>query len=290
MTMKTIIAFAFQLCSLVGLAQTGSEILLFDLSIKKDKLVLSNPKNITNHVGYDNQPSFHADQPLIFYSSFNPDGRSDIKSYDYEKGETRSLTQTTEREYSPTLTPDKQFVSCIIQRDDGAQNLGKYPVGGGQPTVLIDNLIVGYHAWVDQDRLLLFVLGEPQTLHLYNVKTKEDKVLAEKIGRSLHSIPGQNAMSFVHKISDSEWIIKRFDGATSEISTLIKTLPGREDLCWTPQGRIIMSDGTRVYSIDPVKEKGWSIVSIESGSELLKGASRLAINKEGNKLAVVVSE
>jgi hypothetical protein len=288
--MKAIIVFTLQLCSLVGFAQTGSEILLFDLSIKKDNLVLSNPKNITHHVGYDNQPSFHADLPLIFYSSFNPDGRSDIKSYDHKRGETKSLTQTTEREYSPTLTPDKQFVSCIIQRDDGAQNLGKYPVGGGQPTVLIDNLIVGYHAWVDQDRLLLFVLGEPQTLHLYNVKTKEDKVLAEKIGRSLHSIPGQNAMSFVHKISDSEWIIKRFDGATSEISTLIKTLPGREDLCWTPQGRIIMSDGTRVYSIDPVKEKGWSIVSIESGSELLKGASRLAINKEGNKLAVVVSE
>jgi hypothetical protein len=82
--MKTIIAFALQLCGLAGLAQTGSEILLFDLSIKKDKLVLSNPKNITNHVGYDNQPSFHADQPLIFYSSFNLDGRSDIKSYDYK--------------------------------------------------------------------------------------------------------------------------------------------------------------------------------------------------------------
>jgi hypothetical protein len=288
--MKTIIAFAFQLCSLVGFAQTGSEILLFDLSIKKDKLVLSNPKNITNHVGYDNQPSFHADQPLIFYSSFNPDGRSDIKSYDYEKGETRSLTQTTEREYSPTLTPDKQFVSCIIQRDDGAQNLGKYPVGGGQPTVLIDNLIVGYHVWVDQDRLLLFVLGEPQTLHLYNVKTKEDKVLAEKIGRSLHSIPGQNAMSFVHKISDSEWIIKRWDAATSEITTIAKTLPGREDLCWTPQGRIIMSDGTRIYSIDPLNEKEWSEVSIKFGGEQLKGVTRLSLNSKGNRLAVVVSE
>jgi hypothetical protein len=288
--MKTIIAFAFQLCSLVGLAQTGSEILLFDLSIKNDKLVLSNPKNITNHVGYDNQPSFHADQPLIFYSSFNPDGRSDIKSYDYEKGETRSFTQTTEREYSPTLTPDKHFVSCIIQRDDGAQNLGKYPVGGGQPTVLIDNLIVGYHAWIDQDRLLLFVLGEPQTLHLYNVKTKEDKVIAEKIGRSLHKIPNQNAVSFVHKISDSEWIIKRWDAATSEITTIAKTLPGREDLCWTPQGRIIMSDGTRIYSIDPLNEKEWSEVSIKSGSELLTGVTRLSLNSKGNRLAVVVSE
>ncbi|MCA4895300.1 MAG: hypothetical protein ING84_09880 [Cytophagales bacterium] len=288
--MKTIIAFAFQLCSLVGLAQTGSEILLFDLSIKNDKLVLSNPKNITNHVGYDNQPSFHADQPLIFYSSFNPDGRSDIKSYDYEKGETRSFTQTTEREYSPTLTPDKHFVSCIIQRDDGAQNLGKYPVGGGQPTVLIDNLIVGYHAWIDQDRLLLFVLGEPQMLHLYNVKTKEDKVIAEKIGRSLHKIPNQNAVSFVHKISDSEWIIKRWDAATSEITTIAKTLPGREDLCWTPQGRIIMSDGTRIYSIDPLNEKEWSEVSIKSGSELLTGVTRLSLNSKGNRLAVVVSE
>ena len=64
--MKSIIVFTLQLTSFLGLAQTGSEILLFDLSIKKDKLVLSNPKNITNHVGYDNQPSFHADQPLIF--------------------------------------------------------------------------------------------------------------------------------------------------------------------------------------------------------------------------------
>jgi hypothetical protein len=163
-------------------------------------------------------------------------------------------------------------------------------VGGGQPTVLIDNLIVGYHAWIDQDRLLLFVLGEPQTLHLYNVKTKEDKVIAEKIGRSLHKIPNQNAMSFVHKISDSEWIIKRWDAATSEITTIAKTLPGREDLCWTPQGRIIMSDGTRIYSIDPLNEKEWSEVSIKSGSELLTGVTRLSLNSKGNRLAVVVSE
>jgi hypothetical protein len=97
-------------------------------------------------------------------------------------------------------------------------------------------------------------------------------------------------MSFVHKISDSEWIIKRLDGATSEITTLIKTLPGREDLCWTPPGRIIMSDGTRIYSIDPAKEKEWSDVVINSGSELLRGATRLSINKKGTKLAIVVSE
>ncbi|MCA6414337.1 MAG: hypothetical protein IM589_01380 [Cytophagales bacterium] len=97
-------------------------------------------------------------------------------------------------------------------------------------------------------------------------------------------------MSFVHKISDSEWIIKRLDGATSEITTLVKTLPGREDLCWTPDGRIVMSDGTRIYSIDPAKEKEWSDVVINSGGELLRGVTRLSINKKGTKLAIVVSE
>ncbi len=270
-------------------AQTGSEIFLFDLQSKKAKLSLSNPKNITNHTGYDNQPSFHAGKPLIYYSSFNDDGRSDIKIFNFKTGETTNLTQTTERDYSPTLTPDHKFVSCIIQRDNNAQDLGKYPVEGGQPTVIIDNLIVGYHAWIDDTRLLLFVLGEPQTLRLYDTKIKTDKIIAEKIGRSLHAIPGQNAMSFVHKVSESEWIIKRFDKTTGAITDIATTLPGREDLCWTPDGKIIMSDGSKIYWLDPAKEKKWIEISL-SVNEKIKGITRLAINKKGTQLAVVVAE
>ena len=270
-------------------AQTGSEIFLFDLQSKKTKLTLSNPKNISNHTGYDNQPSFHSEKPLIYYSSFNDDGRSDIKIFNYKTGETTNLTKTSEREYSPTLTPDKQFISCIIQRDNNAQDLGKYPVEGGQPTVIIDNLIVGYHAWIDDTRLLLFVLGEPQTLRLYDTKAKTDKILSEKIGRSLHAIPGQNAMSFVHKISDSEWIIKRFDKTTGAITDIATTLPGREDLCWTPDGKIIMSDGSKIYWLDPAQEKKWLEIPMPS-NEKIKGITRLAINKKGTQLAVVVAE
>jgi hypothetical protein len=270
-------------------AQTGSEIYLFDLQSKQAKLTLSNPKNITNHTGYDNQPSFHADKPLVYYSSFNDDGRSDIKIFNYKTGATTNLTKTTEREYSPTLTLDKKFISCIIQRDNNAQDLGKYPVEGGSSTIIIDNLIVGYHAWIDDSRLLLFVLGEPQTLRLYDTKTKTDKILAEKIGRSLHSIPGQNAMSFVHKISDNEWIIKRFDKTTEAITDIVTTLPGREDLCWTPDGKIIMSDGSKIYWLDPAKEKKWIEITMNA-NEKIKGITRFAINKKGNKLAVVIAE
>lgn len=288
--MKNNIVLLLVLISLKSFSQAGSEILLFDLSNKKGKLTLSNPKNITNHKGYDNQPSFHSKEPLIYYSSFNDDGRSDIKIYNYKTGETKSLTQTTEREYSPTLTPDDKFISCIIQRDNGAQDLGKYPVEGGQPTVLIDNLIVGYHAWLDQDRVMCFVLGEPQTLHVYNVKTKEDKIITDNIGRSLHRIPGKNAMSFVKKTTETEWSVMQLDIETLAITKLIDTMPQREDLCWLPEGRLIMSNGAKIYSINPAKEKDWTELELKSGNELLKSVTRLAINKKGDKLAVVVAE
>ncbi len=127
-TMIRLLGYMSLLCvSTHVLAQPASEIYLFDLKIKKDKITLSNGKNITNHKGYDNQPFFHPNEPLIYYTQADTSGRTDIIVFDYSKNSTRKITETSEREYSPTLTPDGKFLSCIIQRDDGVQDLGKYP-------------------------------------------------------------------------------------------------------------------------------------------------------------------
>jgi len=288
--MKYLLLFVVLFIATNLLAQTGSEILLFDLNVKKDKVTISNPKNVTNHKGYDNQPSFHTDQPILYYSSFNDEGRADIKSYNYKTGETVSITQTTEREYSPTLTPDKSSLSCIIQRDNGAQDLGKYSIGGGEPSVIIDNMTVGYHVWADNSHLALFILGEPQTLHYLRLPTKEDTVLAQNIGRSLHKIPGQRSISFIQKKSNADWEIKKLESVTLKITTLATTLPGQEDITWTPDGKIISSDGSKIYFLDHARGKNWVEVSIQSGGELLKGVTRLSVNSKGDKLAVVISE
>lgn len=291
--MKRLFVVPFILMLIIScpvLAQTGSEILLFDLKIKKNKITLSNPKNITNHPGYDNQPGFNRDEPIVYYSSFNDEGRSDIKSYNYQTGITTSVTTTNEREYSPTQTPDKNYISCIIQRDNGAQDLGKYPLAGGDPYVIIDNLIVGYHVWADNSHLALFILGDPNTLHFMRLPTKKDTVLAQNIGRSLHQIPGERGISFVQKTSSTDWQIKKLDTETMVISTLANTLPGREDITWTPDGRVISSDGSKIYFLNPEKEKAWKEIQMTSGSELLKGVTRLAVNAKGDKLAVVISE
>ncbi len=86
-------------------AQSGSDIILFDVAIKPPGIILSNPVNITNHKGYDNQPVFY--KANVYYSSEIDSGQMDIKRYDYLKRNTYAITHTQENEFSPTITPCK---------------------------------------------------------------------------------------------------------------------------------------------------------------------------------------
>jgi WD40-like Beta Propeller Repeat len=266
----------------------GTEIYLLDLKIKKSNIQVANPQNITNHIGYDNQPYFHPDKPLIYYSSTNAEGKTDIIEYNYITKATRNITTTSEREYSPTVTPDKNFLSCIIQRDNGTQDLGKYPIEGGEPIVLINTLTTGYHAWITPESLLLFVLGDTLTLHRYDLASGKDIILAKNIGRSLHKIPKTSSMSFVHKVSAEEWLIKKINENVT-VETITPTLPVREDLAWTPDGKILMSDGKKLFFYEPGKSSSWQ--EIEMPSTMPAGlVTRLAVNLNGNMLAIVVAE
>lgn len=270
--------------------QSGSEIILLDLIIKKKTIVASNPENVTHHPGYDNQPYFHPEFPILYYSSFNDDGRADIRSYQYKSKITANITNTNEREYSPTVTPDRMYLSCIIQRDNGAQDLGKYPLAGGEAQLVVNYLTVGYHVWLDNSHVVLFVLGQPQSLHYLQLPTRQDTLIASGIGRSLHRIPGERTISFVWKKTEKDWRIMRFDPNRLSVSEIVATLPGCEDLAWTADGKILMSDGAKLFFYDTQEaEKKWLEVALPPMPEL-KGITRLAVNAKGDKLAVVVAE
>jgi hypothetical protein len=295
--MKNFFFIIFITYSLCSAAQTGSEVFLFDMKIENGKVFLSNGVNITNHKGYDNQPFFHPSQPIIYYSSFNDSNRSDIKYYNYEKRETKNFTLTREREYSPTVTPDGNFISCIIQRDNGAQDLAKYPIDGGKPEVLINHLKIGYHAWAGENKLLLYVLDDSihNSLHYYYLDKNADTVIAENIGRSLHKIPGENAMSFIQKISEKISVIKKFDMGTGVISTIVATLAGQDHFTWLQNGLMLTSDGNKLYyhqetAFQETKDKDWQPVMMAGNTAILKGITRLATNIQNDKLAGVVNE
>ena len=72
---KLILLVVFLMVTVLGQAQTGSEIYLFDLSSKKGSISLSNPVNATNHPGYDNQPFFHIKLPVVYLNDQATAGR-----------------------------------------------------------------------------------------------------------------------------------------------------------------------------------------------------------------------
>jgi hypothetical protein len=269
----------------------GTEIYLLDLKKETTGLVLSNPRNITNHPGYDNQPYFHPDKSLLYYASEDKFGRTDIVEYNIENGSLRNITTTNDREYSPTVTPDKKFLSCIIQRESGVQDLGKYPIEGGEAQVLIDNLTVGYHAWMDDDDLFLFVLGEKNSLHRVNLREKSDQVVEQNIGRSIHR-NSLGYISFIQKETSEKWVIKIIPNRIGPILQIAETLKGREDIAWTPDMKLITSDGEKFFFANTSDQQNrapeWNEIKMEGVS--LKGISRIAVNSTGTKVAVVVSE
>ena len=269
-----------------AIAQNGTEIILFDVAVNAKGISLSKPVNITNHAGYDNQPFFYKTD--IFYSSVADSGQMDIKKYNYVNKITSTITHTPENEFSPIVTPDGKFISCILQRKNGKQDLVKYPLNGGKPTIIIDDLKVGYHAWADNNSLLLFVLEDTSTftLHSYNVKSKEDKTITNNIGRGLNKIPGKQSVSFIQKDS-SRWMIKQFNAVTKNVNSIMPALPNRDFLVWTKTGLIIMSDGKDIYFAKP--GNSWQKIKM-MGDMPLKNISRLALNEQNTKLAVVVSE
>lgn len=272
-------------------AQPGTEIYLFELAVKKNAITITNPVNITNHPGYDNQPYFHPDQPLLYYVSADSSGRTDIYQYNYLTKETTPVTRTPEREYSPTVTPDKKFLSCIIQRDNGAQDLGKYPIRGNAPAeIIISNHVVGYHAWADENNIVLFTLPQPFTLHQVNIKNQHDSIVADSIGRSLHKIPGEDAVSFVQQLKDNIWMIRKVESKTSKVHDIVVSMPSKEhDMAWTHDDKIVMSNESRLFFFNTKGKGEWKEVTI-NGNIPAYTITRIAVNSKGDKIALVVNE
>ena len=191
-------------------------------------------RNITRRDGYDNQPYFSPDGSSIFYTSMR-DGQTDAYRYDLRSTSTERITRTPESEYSPTVMPGARGLSVVRVEADSVQRLWAFDLDGSGPRLLFPEIRpVGYHAWVDEETVALFVLGDPPTLRLGDLPSGEAETVTDRIGRSLHRVPGRRALSFVHKTSEREWWIKELNLETGEIRPLVRTLEGSREARTTP--------------------------------------------------------
>lgn len=271
-----------------GQGPPDADIFLVDLTYKEQAIQAGKSINVTQRKGYDNQPSFTPDGKSILYTSMREDGQTDIYRFDLSSTATTQLTRTPEGEYSPTVTPDTAYFSVIRVESDKTQRLWKFPMSGtGEPTLVLENVKpVGYHCWLTPDSLALFILGSPNALLLARVSTGDTARMEGSIGRSLHKIPGKNALSFVHKRTPVDWEIKQLDLQTNLITVIAPTLPGSEDFVWTPDGRLLMGQGAGLYVFNPKTDLRWTQLA-DFSSAGIKQVTRLAIDGKGKKLALV---
>lgn len=266
-------------------AQANPEVFLFDLDDNNDTFELSNFKNITNNIGYDNQPSFIDKDKLLYAGTRN--GQTDIVIYDIKTGSKSWLSSTGGGEYSPLKIPNQNAVSAIRLDTDGKQLLYQYDMHLGNHSILIDTLVVGYHNWFQPNIVVSSVLeGDLMSLYASNLDTKSNRKLQQNVGRSIHNIPNSELMSFISKESSNLWKIKSINPLTGESKTIIQTLPQTEDLCWTETGSILMAKDGFLYRFNPKKDTDWTKVATLSDFGI-HNITRLAINPDGTKLAVV---
>jgi dipeptidyl aminopeptidase/acylaminoacyl peptidase len=275
-----------------------TDIFVVELKNEGGSLTFSQPANITKRVGYDNQPSFLPDGQSLLFTSQRERDQTDIFRYDFKTDSTTQLTTTPESEYSPTLMPGGKYFSVVRVEADKTQRLWKFPLAGGAASLVLENVKpVGYHLWLDERTLALFVLGDektkqPNTLQLVTLKRDsaiavEASTMHVQIGRSLQRVPRRpDAFSFVHKSAPDDWLIKIIDTRAHRTELLTKTLPGSEDLAWLPDGTILSAQDAKLFRFDPAHPQGWQQVADFTAAGL-RHVTRLAVSPRGDRLALV---
>ena len=264
----------------------STDIYLASLSGEDGELRIETPHRLTTHAGYDNQPTFTPDGSAVLYTSVRA-GQADTYRYTFADSTHRAVTTTPTSEYSPT--PHEGGLSVVRVEEDGTQRLWQFDMEGTGPSLLLPGIQpVGYHAWATPTRVALYVLGDPATLQLTELDAEAVDTLARDIGRSLHRVPGQSAtISFTQYTSDSTSSIQLFDTEAIASEPLVETRAGGDFHAWTPDGRVLMADGSALYQYNPDGAAGWQRVADLSP---LQGITRLAVSPDGRQLALVAAE
>jgi WD40-like Beta Propeller Repeat len=268
--------------------QAATDIHLLEIAEREGRvLVLGAPARVTDRDGYDNQPAFTADGTALLYTSIR-DGQADTYRHDLRTGEASRVTATAESEYSPTPWPGRGGRFSVVRVEaDSTQRLWSFEPDGSDPRLVLHDVApVGYHAWIDPDRLALFVLGDPPTLRLADTRRGFARVVARGIGRSIQAIPGRAAVTFTQAVGE-QWWIREYDVERRQIRSVARMQGPDEYHAWTPGGSLLAAHGTGLYQWHDAGTGEWRLVAdlAESG---LGRVTRVAVSPDGRRLAVVV--
>ena len=249
---------------------------------------IGTPANLTERPGYDNEPYFWPDGSGFWFTAVDEhSGQADIWSYDITSAAVAQVTQSLpESEYSATPLPDGSGISVIRVEADSTQRVWRFDADGRNAAVLIPDIApVGYHEWADEQTVVMFVLGDPATLQIWNQNLGLLPVAAHDVGRSIQPIPGSHDVSYVQLHADGTSSIMRLRPGTGESELLTATLDGGDFHAWTPDGALLMGRGSSLVAWKPGAGSEWTEVA--SFADIGITISHLAVSPDGAHIAIV---
>ena len=284
--MKKLLSLSIIFTTYLTFAQTNTEVYVFDIRPAYEGLELLNIQNISNNKGYNNQPSFIANETLVFAG--NNEGQTDIVEYSLNTKSKKWFNQKTDGgEYSPQKFPSNEDVAAVRLDKDGLQRLYRYSPATGKSSEIIKDLQVAYFAFYNDKKILATVLdGDKMNLVLIDLQSKKTDTLFYNAGRSLQKVPKTNSMSYSLVNEEGNLDLYLLDMNSYE-NFFVTQLPiGIQDYVWINDTQILVGSGNKLYMYDTLGESEWTrVASLEDYG--LKNITRMAISPNGKKLAIV---
>jgi len=246
------------------------------------------PVKINTGSGYNNQPHFSEDGSVIYYTREMPGGetaQTDIAAFNIKTSITTMVNNTSESEYSPTPIPGRNALSVIQVEADQKQRLWAIDVASGNMDLLLADVEpVGYHAWINDSDVAMFILGDSFTLQTASLDNKVTSLVADNIGRSIRKHPQTGEILFVDK-NREPWQIAAFDPETTQVRGVMPLFPASEDFTIDASGNYWSSNGSKLYKRSPGDSR-WKLMA-DFKTFGISQISRLAINLNSGQIALV---
>lgn len=259
-----ILLILITLSSLCPAQLPNTKIFMFDLLEKNGKYSLSGPRLLSEptHSGYENQPKFITQSQILIASDIRKPKEPNLWLLDIEKQKRIGLSNTSIKQYSPSIRPGTGKLTYVGVHHSGQQYLFETDMFGHQTVInLIPELQnIGYYAWKDTSQLCLFLVDTPNILVIHHLTTGKTEPIAYHPGRCM-MWRNDGQLIFVQKADSLAWYLKQYDPASKLSRIITRTPVGSEDFTILPDGTILMTEGSRVMQFHPEKSPIWQLLA-----------------------------
>jgi hypothetical protein len=278
----------FALCALVLALPASAQILDTEvwvgaLELRDGQFGVSELKNISNHRGYDNQPSFLPNGASLLFtteaSSLDETGLGvHAVRYDFGTGKLTALPMA--RGFSPTPTADGKI---MMLRQGG---VWLHDARGKLLRALTETKEAGYFNRFEDGTWILFMNDKDRRIVLYDPVSHALETMITGATTAPYRVPGERAVTFVVQEKDTR-TLHRLDVDEKRVTTLATIpFPTGGHHVWTPRKTIFIASGPEIREWDPAKPDEWRVVHRfeEPG---LQGITRIALSPASDRIALV---